>query len=130
MFDVCILATVVLQRHDRKVLLKNICQVTSVLREIMELDCGFLDVLISKKTLSRQHADDIAKSVHNKYDKLLDFLIYRYSGDYSEVIDALVETDQKHVVNVIDSAGGYKELIGFFSLAFLLCVMTSSFCKH
>ena len=77
----------------------------------MELDGGFLDVLISKKTLSREHADNIAKSVHNKNDKLLDFLIYRYTGDYSDVIDALAETDQKHVVSIIDSAGGYSELI-------------------
>ena len=111
MFVDCILGTVVLQRHDRKVLLKNLCEATSVLREIMELDCGFLDVLISKKTLTREHADDIAKSVHNKNDKLLDFLIYRYWRDYSEVLDALDETDQKHVVNVIESAGGYSERI-------------------
>ena len=111
MFVDCILGTVVLQRHDRKVLVKNICQVTSVLREILELDGGFLDALCSKKTLSLAHARDIAKSIHNKIDKLLDFLIYGYKGDYSEVIDALIETDQKHVVNVINSAGGYKELI-------------------
>jgi hypothetical protein len=111
MFVGYILGTVVLKRHDRKDLLENICQVTSVLREIMELDGGFLDILISKKTLSLEHADDIAKSVLNKNDKLLDFLIHRYSGDYSEVLDALAETDQKHVVNVIDSGGGYKELI-------------------
>jgi hypothetical protein len=107
----CVSGTDATQRHDRKVLLQNICQVTSVLREIMELDGGFVDVLLSKKTLSRAHVDAIAKSVHNKIDKLLDFLIYRYKGDYSEVLDALTETDQKHVVNFINSAGGYNEPI-------------------
>lgn len=82
------------------------CKLVDSLSEIIELDGGFLDSLVSKKTLSCEHAVEIARSPYNKVDKLLDFLLFRYTGDYSEVIEALMETRQQHVVNFITSAGG------------------------
>ena len=87
---------------DRKVLREK----SSELREIIEVDSGLLDSLLSKEVLSDAHVVEFAKSPYNKTDKLLDFLLFRYVGDYSEVMAALAETGQEHVVNFIRFAGG------------------------
>jgi hypothetical protein len=89
---------------DRKVLRET----SSDLREIIEVDSGLLDTLMGKEVLSREHVDELAKTPYNKTDKLLDFLLFRYVGDYSEVMAALDETGQEHVVNFISLAGGMK----------------------
>ena len=87
---------------DRKVLKEK----SSELREIIEMDSGFMDSLLGKKVLSRAHVVELAKTPYNKTDKLLDFLLFRYVGDYSKVMAALAETGQEHVVNFISLAGG------------------------
>lgn len=76
------------------------------LREIIELDSGLVDILVSKKTLTRKHAGEIAKTLYNKGDKLLDFLLRRYRGGYGVVMEALIETGQAHVVNFVNSNEG------------------------
>ncbi len=53
------------------------------LADTIDLDGGFLDYLYGKNVLSREHAEEIEKTPHNKTEKLLDFLVYRYNGDYS-----------------------------------------------
>ena len=79
---------------------------SSELREIIEADDGLLDSLQRKEVLYHEHVAELAKTPYNKTDKLLDFLLFRYDGDYSEVMAALVETGQEHVVNFIRFAGG------------------------
>ena len=79
---------------------------SSELREIIEVDSGLLDILLGKKVLSRAHVVELAKTPFNTTDNLLDFLLFRYVGDYSEVMAALAETGQEHVVNFISLAGG------------------------
>jgi hypothetical protein len=93
-------------KHDRKVVWKHINDMTRELTETIDLDSGFLDYLFGKKTLSREHVEELEKTPYNKNDKFLDFLLYRYDGDYSEVLEALSDTGQQHVVNLIISAGG------------------------
>ena len=87
---------------DRKVLREK----SSDLREIIEVDGGLLDILLGMKVLSREHVVELAKTPFNTTDKLLDFLLCRYVGDYSKVMAALAETGQEHVVNFIRFAGG------------------------
>ena len=87
---------------DRNVLKEK----SSELREIIEVDGGLLDSLQRKEVLSDKHVVELAKTPYNKTDKLLDFLLFRYVGDYSEVMAALAETGQEHVVNFIRFAGG------------------------
>jgi hypothetical protein len=70
------------------------------------LDCGFLDSLLVQKVLSLEHVNEIAKSLYNHNDKFLDFLFFRYDGDYSKIMKALAESGQQHVINVILSDGG------------------------
>ena len=81
-------------------------EISSDLREIIEVDSWLLDSLQGKKVLSNKHVVELAKTPHNKTDKLLDFLLHRYVGDYSDVMAALAETGQEHVVNFIRFAGG------------------------
>lgn len=76
------------------------------MRETIDLDNGLVDILASKKTLLRVHAVEIAKTLYNKADKLIDFLLRRYAGGCINVMEALTETGQAHVVNFINSNGG------------------------
>ena len=87
---------------DRNVLKEK----SSELGEIIEVDGGLLDSLQRKRVLSDEHVVELAKTPYNKTDKLLDFLLFRYVGDYSEVMSALAETGQEHIVNFIRFAGG------------------------
>lgn len=93
-------------KFDKESIRQNMCKLVGVLSQHIELNGGFLDSLVSKETLSREHAIEIARSSYSKTGKLLDFLLFRYSGDYCEVIEALMETGQQHVVNFILLAGG------------------------
>jgi hypothetical protein len=83
-----------------------ICKQKGVLREILELDSGFLESLLGHRALSPDHVSKIAQTLYNKNDKLLDILLNHYSDDYSKVMDCLTETGQQHVVNYIYAAGG------------------------
>ena len=76
------------------------------LREMIEVDSCLLDSLQRKEVLSDEHVVELAKTPYNKTDKLLDFLLCRYVGDYSKVMAALAETGQEHLVNFIRFAGG------------------------
>jgi hypothetical protein len=76
------------------------------LRHLIDSNSGFLDSLFYKKVLTYEHVSDIATSLYNKNDKVLDFLLNRHEGDCSEVMEALVETGQLHVAKFISSAGG------------------------
>jgi hypothetical protein len=67
---------------------------------------GLFDSLFSKEVLTRKHVAEIATSLYNKNDKLLDFLISRYAGDCSKVMEALAATGQLHVAHFIISSGG------------------------
>jgi hypothetical protein len=106
---ICSLFSGELAKHkcDRTVLRKKYGD----LREIIEVDSGLLDTLLDKKVLSREHVAELAKTPYNKTDKLLDFLLFRYVGDYSEVLAALVLTSQEHVVNFISLAGGMYQFL-------------------
>jgi hypothetical protein len=75
------------------------------LRCFIDSNSGFLDSLFHKKVLTDEHVADIATSLYNKNDKLLDFLLNRHAGDCIEVIEALVETGQLHVAKFISSSG-------------------------
>lgn len=76
------------------------------LREILELDSRFLDSLLKHSVLSVDHVEEVEKTLYNRIDKLLDFLLNRYKGEISEVMDCLTEAEQQHVVNYIYAAGG------------------------
>lgn len=91
---------------DSRTLRANIAEQMRLLREIIQLDDGFLDILFELKILSDKLLSDIKQSRYNKSDILLRFLSYRYEGDYSKVIMALAESGQQHVANFVISAGG------------------------
>jgi hypothetical protein len=96
----------VLTKDEKHVLRRNIDVLKTTLRHLVEPNSGLIDNLFSKKILTHRHATEIASSLYNKNDKLLDFLLSRYDGDCSEVMEALVETGQLHVANFIKSVGG------------------------
>jgi hypothetical protein len=62
MFVLCILGELPQPKHDRKDLRKHIDDRRNGLSETIELDSGFLDYLLGKKTLSRYHVKDFEKS--------------------------------------------------------------------
>jgi hypothetical protein len=108
--DLCLLGAledeVTKAQHDIEVRRQNLRRMRADLKEIIDVDNGLLDSLVSKKTLSDKNYAEIANSIHNKADKFILFLLCRYNGDYSEIMEAFTETGQKHVVNFINSAGG------------------------
>jgi VIT1/CCC1 family predicted Fe2+/Mn2+ transporter len=99
-----------------------------VLREILELDSGFLDSLLEHRALSPDHVSQIAQTLYNKNDKLLDILLNRYTGDYSEVMDCLTETGQQHVVNYIYAAGGMCLILKLLLISFFCHLFEVNFC--
>jgi hypothetical protein len=96
----------VIKQPGQQVLRENMCELGSTLRMIIEQDNGFLDNLFkTNEVLTKEHFDEMQATLYNKNDKLLDFLIHRYTGDYIGVLEALVETGQEHVANFICSNG-------------------------
>lgn len=91
---------------ESKVLKQIISRLQSELKEMIVPSSDFVDSLFSKKIISFQHALDIGNAIYSKNDIILDYLLYRYDGDCNDVIEALTETDQSHVVNFIKSNGG------------------------
>jgi hypothetical protein len=90
---------------DKQVLRQSMNKLRNSLRYLIDSNSGFLDSLFHKKVLTYEHVADIATSLYNKNDKVLDFLLNRHEGDCSEVMEALVETGQLHVAKFISSAG-------------------------
>lgn len=91
---------------DPQFVKRNMYSRRNDLKEMIDFESGFLDDLVSKGTLSNEHASEILNTAHNRVDKILDFLLYRYAGDYGEVMEALVESGQEHVAVFIISKGG------------------------
>jgi hypothetical protein len=91
---------------DEQALRQNVKKYRNTLRHLIEPNSGFLDSLFSKKVLTREHVAEIATSLYDKTDKLLDFLLNRYAGDCCDVMEALVATGQRHVAHFINSPGG------------------------
>lgn len=107
--------------YDESLLRTNFFERRSKLREIIELDDGFLDSLHEQEVLSRKHVNEIANSLYNHNDKFLDFLLFRYHGDYSKIMKALAKSDQQHVINVITSDGGMSKFLHTFTINCLGC---------
>jgi hypothetical protein len=105
MTDAFISDQLVKMKHGQQVLRENMSELGSILRLIIEQDNGFLDNLCKKGELTKEHVDEMQATLYNKNEKLLDFLIHRYTGNYNGVLDALVETGQEHVANLICSNG-------------------------
>jgi hypothetical protein len=56
----------------------------STLRDLIEPNSGFLDSLFSKNVLTSKHVAEIATSLYNKTDKLLDFLSNRHVDCFAQ----------------------------------------------
>lgn len=93
------------KNRDPEVFRRNMTEFGSFLWEIIDLDNGLLDTLLNKRVLTQEQFGEMQTTLYDKNDKLLDFLVRHYEGDYSEVFDALVETGQEHIVNFICSCG-------------------------
>jgi hypothetical protein len=91
---------------DARLVKLNMKQHISSLRYLIESNSGLLDSLFSKEVLTREHVAEIATSLYNKNDKMLDFLINRHAGDCTKVLEALVATGQLHVAHFINPHGG------------------------
>jgi hypothetical protein len=96
------------QNYDGWQLKTNLAELRNLLREIIQLDYGFLDILFGYEQWSTELLINIKQTSYNKNDILLEFLLYRYAGDYSEVMEALAVTGQQHVVNFVISGGGKR----------------------
>jgi hypothetical protein len=86
----------------------KIANLLSALREIIEPDVNLFTRLLSKGVLTFEQFQNLCSqnTMYQKNDRLLEYLLdERYTGDYSEVMDILRETDQDHVVNFITSNG-------------------------
>lgn len=114
--------------ETKKLLRHNMCELQNSLRALIEADSGFVDVLFNKKVISYEHTVDTLNSLYSRNDKLLDFLLFRYKGDYREILEALTETAQQHVVNFITSGGGtfHAFSANFISLSINLSIFSSS----
>jgi hypothetical protein len=93
-------------RVDEQALRQNMKKRRSTLRHLIEPNSGFLDCLFHKEVLTEYQIYEIAASLYNKNDKLLDFLLNRYADDCSKVTEALVATGQLHVAHFISSPDG------------------------
>jgi hypothetical protein len=96
------------QNFDGRRLKTNLAEQRNLLREIIQLDYGFLDILFGYEEWSTELLRYIKQTPYNKNDIFLDFLLHRYAGDYSEVMEALAVTGQQHVVNFVISGGGKR----------------------
>ena len=87
---------------------ENIRNLKSKLNDLLETDAGLLNGLLHVNVLTRKQFDDVIsqKIQSRKNDRLLDYVLYSYTGDFSELMNVLGETGQKHVINLITSGGG------------------------
>jgi hypothetical protein len=84
---------------DSQALRQNMKKHRSTLRDLIEPNSGFLDSLFSKNVLTSKHVAEIATSLYNKTDKLLDFLSNRL---------ILYSDDHKPLVGKVQGSSGYK----------------------
>lgn len=78
------------------------------LSHFIEPDMRLLTVMCRGGILTHDQFDDIdgQPNVNNKTLKLLHYILNCYNGDIVNVLNALEESDQKHIVNFIKSGGG------------------------
>ena len=86
----------------------NIRKLKNILSDLIETDAGLLTGLRDVDVLTCEQFDDVIsqKIQSKKNDRLLDYLLNNYVGDFSEVMKVLEKTDQKHIMNFISSGGG------------------------
>jgi hypothetical protein len=51
-----------------------------------------------QEVLQDEHSSELEETLYRMSDGLLDFLLYRYNSDYSEVMETLTETGQYQTV--------------------------------
>jgi hypothetical protein len=107
----CVLDEFGEQNYDGRQLKTNLAEQRNLLREIIQPDYGFLDILFGYEQWSTELLRYIKQTPFNKNDILLDFLLGRYAGDYSEVMEALAVTGQQHLVNFVISGGGKRSCL-------------------
>jgi hypothetical protein len=95
------------QNFDGRRFKTNLAEQRHLLREIIQLDYGFLDILFGYEEWSTELLRYIKQNPY-KNDIFLDFLLHTYAGDYSEVMEALAVTGQQDVLNFVISGGGKR----------------------
>jgi len=88
--------------------LSAIITLKSLLAEMMEPDFGLLDQLLASNVLTRRQIAKVRSkaTVYERNDALLDLLTEE--DQCTEFVNALVQTDQKHVANYVTQHGGQK----------------------
>ena len=83
----------------------------SFLQERMDPDSGLLDKLLANKTLSRIECNDIKD--HHPFDRRNDRLLHYISlkKKYNNLIDALRDNRQTHLVNYLIGNGGAEIIV-------------------
>lgn len=78
----------------------------SMLEDCMDPDYGLLDFLLASKTLSRREIQDIKSGSTTcvRNGKLLSYIEEKSAVE--ELKSALIEENQMHIVNFINSTGG------------------------
>lgn len=103
----------------------KIYSLRSELRTILELDGDLLNCLLTEGSLTVEQFDCVCgkETVYEKNDKFLEYLLdERFSGDYSDVMAALKEFKQEHVMNFISSNGGIQTTV-FIVYVFAIIVI-------
>jgi len=88
-------------------MLANIVNLKSRLSDIIEPDCGLLDLLLRLEVLSRRQYDDIrseTRAAYRRSEALLDLLVTE--EQCSKFLKALQTCHQQHVANYIMQNGG------------------------
>jgi Caspase recruitment domain len=84
-----------------------------ILTSIIEPDSGLLDLMHSRKILNYEELVKILSfnTVYEKNKALLKWLVERYTGHCSEIMDVLKESGQKHIVHYLTADGGVFILV-------------------
>lgn len=78
------------------------------LRDNIDVDSGFIDELHSKSILNDEQLANIRSEpvIHAQNDRLIDYLLNDFRGNYDDVMTALRATSQEHIANYIQFNGG------------------------
>lgn len=79
------------------------------MKERADVEFGLLDVLLSREVFSMQEFNKVKSknTPEEKVGKLINYIIKK--NGYEDLCSALIETNQEHLVNFLNSNGVYKE---------------------
>ena len=85
-----------------------VCKLRETLSKLIDPDLAFLDSLCEKEVITGDQFGDIYKQSDEiqKNNQLLTYLLNNNNVNLGELMQALEETGQKHIVNFVSSDGG------------------------